>query len=154
MKRNKNHFITQIVHIFLVGVVALTLTSCSGDDGGDNSTTSNTSSPFGSLSGNFTGSIQDSAAGTGTVRGTLSQSGTSISGTLQTFFANPNNNNSGTVSGTVNGTSVTLVFTSSVPTACPFNITLTQTSNTQLSGTYAAFNCTVAVGGTVSITRQ
>lgn len=145
MKRWNSWCMTRLV--VFVFVVVLTLTSCDGGDGDD-------SSPFGSLSGNYVGTLQDSVAGAGTVQATLSESGSSLSGTLQSTFANPQNNNSGTISGTVNGTSVTLTFTPSVPTSCPFNATLTQVSATQLTGTYAAFNCTVAVSGTVNITRQ
>jgi hypothetical protein len=142
----KGWLTTQCRYVAFVFVLALTLTSCGGDDDGDN--------PSGSLTGNYTGTIQDSLAGAGTLQATLSQAGSSLTGTFQTTFANPNNNGSGTISGTVNGTSVTLIITPSVPTACPFNATLTQVSSTQITGTYTALNCTVAESGTVNITRQ
>ena len=148
MKRWIGRFTAQLVHIMFICVLVLTLTSCGGDGGN--------SSPFGSISGNYAGTLQDSIAGAGTVQGTLSESGSSLSGMFQTTFTQSGRTvtSSGTVSGTVNGTSITLTLTPSDPTACPFNITLTQVSDTQLTGTYTAFNCTVAQSGTINVTRQ
>jgi hypothetical protein len=44
-------------------------------------------------------------------------------------------------------------LTPSVPTTCPFNLTATL-SGTTMSGTYAAYNCTVAESGTFTATKQ
>ena len=145
MKWWSDWFTTQLMYVVFVCVLVLTLTSCGGDGGN--------SSPFGSVSGNYAGTIQDSVAGAGTVKGTLSESGSSLSGTFQATSANLQFL-SGTVSGTINGTSITLTFTPSVPTSCPANITLNQVSATQLTGTYVAFNCTQADSGTINVTRQ
>ena len=146
MKQRNSWFATQLMYVVFVCVLVLTLTSCGGDGGN--------SSPFGSVSGNYAGTIQDSVAGAGTVTGTLSESGSSLSGTFQATSANQQQFLSGTVSGTINGTAITLTFTPSVPTSCPANITLNQVSDTQLTGTYAAFNCTQADSGTINVTRQ
>jgi len=146
VKQWNSWFTPQFISVVFACILVLTLISCGGDGGN--------SSPFGSVSGNYAGTIQDSVAGAGTVKGTLSESGSSLSGTFQATSANQQQFLSGTVSGTINGTSITLTFTPSVPTSCPANITLNQVSATQLTGTYAAFNCTQADSGTINVTRQ
>ena len=47
-------------------------------------------SPSGTVSGTWTGTIMDSLLGTGSVRVTLSQSGSTISGTWSATFPDPN----------------------------------------------------------------
>jgi hypothetical protein len=64
---------------------------------------------------------------------TLAQDGSDLTGTYQTTFANARNNGSGSVTGEVNGNAVTLTTTSSVPTACPFNVTATA-QGSQITG--------------------
>ena len=140
-------FITPCRYVLFVCILALTLTRCGGDDDGEKN-------QFGALSGNYTGTIQDSLAGAGIIVATLSQSDSSLSGTLQITFADLQDNTSGTLSGTVNGSAVNLTFTPSDPLSCPFNAALTQVSATQIAGSYVAFNCSVAVSGTVNITKQ
>jgi hypothetical protein len=83
--------------------------------------------------------IRDSVAGDGTLRFTISQSGSDISGTWQATFADPADNNGGTFSGTFDGQSVTLTTTPSNPTSCPFNATATLQGDDRFTGTYAAF---------------
>jgi hypothetical protein len=129
--------------ILCVMLACLALVGC-GDDDDDGDV---------NVSGNFRGTIQDSVAGPGTINASLSQSGNVVSGTYQTFFANPANNGSGTLAGTVSGSSVTLTATPSVATACPFRVT-GSVDDDELTGTYAVFNCTVAVSGTVNLERQ
>ncbi len=151
MRQCKHWCATQLVHVVFVGVLVFTLASCGGDG--------NDSSPSGSLSGNYAGTVQDNVVGDGTVKVTLTESNTSLSGTLQTTFVNPQRNpflrlDSGTVRGTVNGTTITLTFTPSVATACPYDVTFTQVSDTQLTGAYAASQCVVASSGTLNLTRQ
>jgi hypothetical protein len=109
------------------------------------------------VTGTFRGTIQDSIAGTGTITVTLAQDDSDLIGTYQTTFADPRNNSAGSVEGEVQGNAVTLTATPSVtpfvPTACPFNVTAIVNGD-QISGTYAAFNCTVAVSGSLTLTRQ
>jgi hypothetical protein len=109
------------------------------------------------VAGTFRGTIQDSIAGPGTLTVTLAQDDSDLRGTYQTTFADPRNNSAGSVEGEVQGNAVTLTATPSVtpfvPTACPFNVTAIVNGD-QISGTYAAFNCTVAVSGSLTLTRQ
>ena len=124
-------------------LIGIMLAGCGGDDSDDDA----------NVAGTFRGTIQDSVAGTGTLTITLAQNGSDLTGTYQATFANPSNNGGGTVRGEVDGNAVTLTTSPSVPTACPFNATATVNGG-QISGTYAAFNCTVAASGTVNLTRQ
>jgi hypothetical protein len=66
----------------IVLALTLALLGCSGNDEPN-------------LTGTWTGTIQDSAAGTGTVLFTFSQTGTNVSGTWQFTFQNPANNSGG-----------------------------------------------------------
>jgi hypothetical protein len=135
------------IGIGLVMMSWVVLAGCGGD--GDNNDTN--------VAGTFRGTIQDSIAGTGTITATLAQDGSDLRGTYQTTFADPRNNGAGSVDGEVRGNGVTLTaspsVTSFVPPACPFNVTAIVNGD-QISGTYAAFNCTVAVSGTINLTRQ
>jgi hypothetical protein len=72
-----------------------------------------------------------------------------------TGLTNLSNNESGggTLTGSTNASSVSLTLTPTVTTNCPFTVTATQTGN-QLTGTFASFNCTVAITGSVSLTKQ
>lgn len=106
-----------------------------------------------SIVGNWAGTLSDNFAGTGTVAFTFAQSGSTLTGTWSTTYTNAGFNNGGSISGTISGSSVTAVLSPSVPTTCPFNVVGTR-SGSSLSGTYAAFNCQVAVSGTFNATKK
>ena len=86
-----------------------------------------------------------------TVRVTVAQNGSSLTGTWSISAAVQTN--SGSLSGSVTGSSLSITLTPSVPTSCPYQLTATVTGNT-ITGTYASFNCTVAVSGSLTVTRQ
>jgi hypothetical protein len=66
-----------------------------------------------SVSGVYRGTIQDSLVGTGTITATLVQQGTAISGAFDTSFAA--GNGGGSVSGSLDGTMLTLTVTPPQP---------------------------------------
>jgi hypothetical protein len=105
------------------------------------------------VTGNYTGTIQDSVAGAGTITASLAQTNAEVTGTFKVAFKNVAQNNSGSVSGTISGATATVTLTPSVTTSCPFKLTA-QVQSPQISGTYAAFNCQQAVSGTIAVTRQ
>lgn len=109
-----------------------------------------------SLAGTWVGSatITGSAAGTGTIRATIAQTGNALTGTWGSTYANPANNGSGALTGTTNGAAVSLTLNSSVPTACPYNVTGTLSGTTSISGTFATFNCSVSASGPFVLTKQ
>jgi hypothetical protein len=131
---------------------ALVLSACGSDSSSPSSTSSTT------IGGNWAGTVTSSGrlaqVGVGTLRTSIGQNGGALSGTWTVSYTNPANNNSGSLTGLVTGSSVTLTLTSSVPTACPFNVTATLSGSSSMSGTYATFNCTVADGGQFAATKQ
>ncbi len=109
--------------------------------------------PIASVAGTWVGTTSDSVVGAGNIRATIGQSSSALSGTWSSTYSNPSNNNGGTLNGSVSGSSVSLMLTPSVPTSCPFSVTATVTAN-QMSGTYASVSCSVAVTGSINVTRQ
>ena len=135
----------------LVGAVSLLLCTMLLGCGGS---PSSPSAAAANLSGTWAGPLTSTLVGNGTVQVTLNQSGSSLSGTWLSTFPDPSNNNSGSLSGTVNGSNVSATLTPSDPTNCPLNVTATVNGNV-MTGTYAAFNCTVAVvRGSLRPTKQ
>jgi hypothetical protein len=65
----------------------------------------------------------------------------------------PAANDAGNLSGTVSGNGVSMVLSPSVPTYCPYSVNA-QVSGNRMDGTYATFNCTVAVTGTINLVKQ
>ena len=104
-------------------------------------------------SGTWTGTVNDALMGQGTVRLTITQSDSTIAGTWATTYANVTTNNSGSLTGSVNNANVTATLIPTIPTTCPFHATATLSGNA-MSGTYTAFNCAVAVSGSISVSKQ
>jgi hypothetical protein len=129
-------------------VLACALGGCGGQS---------TSSPTSvSVNGNYSGTIQDSFYGAGSIQLTLSQTGGSLMGTYQDAFPAVGAASGGSLTGTVNnGVSLSATLTPGNPTICPFNLTGSITNGgAAISGTYSAFNCTGTETGTSSVTRQ
>jgi hypothetical protein len=103
--------------------------------------------------GTWTGTVSDAVMGQGAVRLTITQTGSSVAGTWATTYPNVTNNNGGSLTGSVNNTSVTATLIPSIPTTCPLNATATLNGNA-MSGTYTAFNCALAVRGTINVSKQ
>lgn len=101
-------------------------------------------------SGTWTGTIEDSVAGTGSATVTLTQSGSDLAGTWQAIFSE--GSNGGSAVGVVNGSEVVLELYPSETSACPYNVVATRSGST-LSGNYSAFNCTASVTGTLTISK-
>lgn len=134
----------------LYGVaLALVLAGCGGDS---DRVGSPTRPPTFTFTGTWIGSAQDSAAGNGGIRATLSQSGNTVTGTWLIQFPAAGFQNSGSVSGTTAGSSMTVVLEPSDPRTCPYRLTASGAGN-QMTGTYAAFDCTVSVAGSIIATR-
>lgn len=102
------------------------------------------------LTGNWTGTATGVFNGqtiTATARLTLAQSGDIVKGTFSS-----SSGNSGTVEGTVTGSTVTGNLFPSVPTNCPATFVYFYSNNT-LSGQTVSYNCTVAGSSQVVFTR-
>jgi hypothetical protein len=128
-------------------VLACTLGGCGGQS---------TSSPTSvSVNGNYSGTIQDSFYGPGSIQLTLSQTGGSLTGTYQDAFTS-GAASGGSITGTVNnGVSLSATLTPGNPAVCPANLTGSITNGgANISGTYSAFNCTGTETGTFNVSRQ
>ena len=126
----------------IVLAITLALLGCSGDDKPN-------------LAGTWTGTIQDSVAGFGTLLLTISQTDTQLTGTWQSTFPNPTNNNGGTLSGTVGDPAIALVLATSRSQACSLTVaaTLDEDNDNHFTGTYASFNCALAQSGSLDVRR-
>jgi len=134
----------RVITFFLAAILAVGLSACGGSGGGPGASTF-------SYSGTWTGTIVDSIGGAGTMTVTIVQSGANIAGTWQALA--PGLTNGGNVVGIVDNTQVLAQLNPSDPTTCPFDVVAVRSGST-LSGTYAAFDCTVAVTGTLVLNRQ
>jgi hypothetical protein len=134
--------------VLIVVSLAATVT-CGG------STPSSPSTP--SLAGTWVGTETDAVAGTGSLQSTISQSGSTLSGTYALSFSNPIFSNGGTLTGTVNGSSVSMTATPSNPAICPaLDAATVNATATQITGTYAAVSGCIFTHqtGTFIVTKQ
>lgn len=106
------------------------------------------------LSGSWSGTISSATSGAGTLGLTLSQSSNSLSGTWTATFSSAQYNNHGTLTGTVSGSSVSMVLTATGQAACPINVSGTLSGSTSISGSYVGSDCTTSSTGTFSATKQ
>ena len=109
-----------------------------------------------SIAGTWSGSIINTTpAGqpNGNVVLTLAQTGSTLSGTWSTTYpTSPSSNNAGTLTGSLSGSGASFTLSPSNPTLCPYSATATVTGSS-MAGTFAAFNCTIAVAGSFSVTK-
>ena len=117
--------------------------------------------PGGPFLGTWAGAIVDSAAGAGTARLVLTQSGAGVSGTFTTTFPTSSFDRAGSVSGTATGATASTFLTPSAPTVCGSGASLSGTmgatvsiAGTKLTGGYSVLLCTGAGSGTLDLTRQ
>lgn len=121
--------------LLLIGV--LFVSACGGGPSGPSTT---------SVAGTWTGTVNDSLAGVVSASMTLAQSGATVSGTWAV------SGNSGSLAGSMSGSSLSAVLSPSNPLTCPYSLTATN-SGSRLIGTYAAFNCSIPISGSIALTR-
>jgi hypothetical protein len=125
----------------LLLVVGLLCSACENRPGGPSDI---------SLTGTWTGTASGSLTSDGSVQVNLTHTGSTISGTWAPIVQG---GSGGTVSGTINGSTVLLTLTPNNSAFCPVAVTATVTAS-QISGTYATINCSVSLTGTFDVTRQ
>ena len=140
-----------------IAVLALCITAACG--GGNSSPTAPTPTPpppppF-SFNGTWTGPITSNVPGVppGTATITITHTGSSLSGTWATVYPDSTFNTAGSFSGTASGMSLEGTLSPSIPTECPYTINATVSGNL-MTGTYASFNCSGVLSGTISLTKQ
>ena len=105
-----------------------------------------------SLSGTWTGSATSTLTSVvGSVRATMTQVGSSLSGTWSVNYPSVGTN-SGTLGGTVTGSAVSVTLYPANPARCAQSMTATLRGSS-LRGTWSTINCTVSASGSVSLTR-
>jgi len=122
-------------------VLALALLRCTGGEA--------------DLTGIWTGTLIDSIAGTGTLRLTITQNTSQLTGTWQSTFADPTNNGGGSLAGSVSEASTALVLSAAQPQACSLTVAVTRdsTDDGHFTGTYVTFNCARTGNGTLDVRR-
>jgi hypothetical protein len=116
------------------------------------------SNPPRPLTGTWTGTIQDSVAGRGTLMLRLSQVEMQLTGTWQMTFPDAQHNNGGTLTGTgiASDLAITMVWSTTQANACSFTVTAMLDNNNEdrVTGTYAPFNCAQPESGSFDVMRQ
>jgi hypothetical protein len=123
-----------------VAILALVLSGCSA------------AAPS-TVAGTWSGTLVDSLSGPGTIQFTISQSESALTGTYTVKFPAAANAVTGTLAGTLSGSTVTLVLTPPNGAGCLEDVTVS-VSGSSMSGTYAYANCGAIDTGTLSLTLQ
>lgn len=106
------------------------------------------------VGGKWTGTIESSTAGTGTLQVNLVQNFLSLSGTWTSDFSGVSRDNGGTVNGRIFGSNVTLtLIPGSLANSCPFAATASASSD-GFSGTYSAFDCPITEAGSFALVKE
>jgi hypothetical protein len=105
------------------------------------------------IAGTWKGTVSDSQLGTGTVTATINQSNAVVTGTWAATYTNAANNNNGSLSGTVDGSNVSILLKPSAVNSCGIQLSATSDGKT-MSGNYSTVQCTETVTGQISVTRQ
>ncbi len=104
------------------------------------------------VAGTWVGTITShQVVGSGPARVTFAQASARLAGTWSA--TGPGGPDRGVLSGLVSGSGVALTLTPNVPINCPFAVFATVNGN-QMTGTYSALNCTAAVSGGLTLTKQ
>ena len=137
-----------LICIWALGASALLTAACGGGGG--------SSSPApASLSGDWAGTTQDSAAGAGSLAMQLAQAGQVVSGSWSVTYSNHNFNNGGDASGSVANSSVQMTFAPASPNPCMTQVTGSVTADARhMSGSYNNGNCPFKETGTFQATKQ
>ena len=110
------------------------------------------------LTGTWTGQLQDSLAGRGTLVLNISQTNRQLMGTWQSTFPDARHNNGGPLSGTgpAQDLLITMVWSAAQPGACSFTVTAMLDNNDEdhFTGTYTPFNCAQPESGSFDVTRR
>jgi hypothetical protein len=107
-----------------------------------------------SISGAWTGAVQDSSGGAGTLTLSLTQSDVRVAGTWSFVFLRSASNVSGTLAGAVFNGAVTLLLTPSTA-SCPIALQMNTSGSGTTTASYApAPSCSLANMGSATITKH
>ena len=106
------------------------------------------------IAGPWSGTINDSAAGSGRLSVSFDQSQCSLGGSWQTAFAAPDASGSGTVTGDADGSSVSFTLVTKTPGACGYQATGALQGSDEISASFATVGSNCASNGNLDILRQ
>ncbi|HWB30830.1 MAG TPA: hypothetical protein VG736_10025 [Vicinamibacterales bacterium] len=139
-------------HAVICAIAILALAGCEKSSPTD---------PSGTLAGNWSGPIAGTAAGDATAQIALTQTGAGVTGTYTLAYTDASKNQSGVAGGTLAGTTLALTLTPAQPLVCgsatlsgTMSATLTMSAPDRLEGSYAAFVCGGAIGGSIALQRR
>jgi hypothetical protein len=116
-----------------------------------------TDAPTTTISGVWSGSMEDDRVGDGVISLTMSQSGASVSGSWSTDFpeASPQKAEGG-VSGILTGSTLTATLSVSSDPTCAFTLTgvVVGSAQSTMAGGYASDGCVPERTGSFTATRQ
>jgi hypothetical protein len=113
------------------------------------------SSSTGPFTGTWTGSINPTFTTAGTLQLVLTQSSSQVTGTWTLTLSNASQNDNGSVSGTISGSSLSANLQPGVPTNCSETVSATLNGSTQLTGTMASNVCSGGFGSTaITLNKQ
>lgn len=109
-----------------------------------------------SLGGEWSGLVADSIAGAGTLNLTVDQNQKRFHGVWNTVFSDSTDDNSGTLTGTINPkhSTINAKLKPSVKGACHFTAIAAVVSATEIRGNYSAVHCSEAVAGSFDLLKQ
>ncbi len=121
---------------------------------------SNPAAPSDALTGRWAG-VLTRGTDTGSTTWQLSQNGPAVTGTWSVNFAGPTPDASGSVGGTVVGTTASLFLTPASEIVCPGGMTLSgimtitaTLSGERMTGSHVTFTCDSVDTGAVDVRRQ
>jgi hypothetical protein len=105
-----------------------------------------------SLSGTYAGTVESpSFAGVGTFDLSLTQTGSTLTGTWMATFQD--GFNGGTLTGAVEDGHITAILAPQDPEVCPLALDAVA-ARARITGTYAAFDCRTAITGVISVSKS
>src|SRR3954466_16232467 len=92
------------------------------------------------IAGTWKGTVTDSQLGSGNVTAIINQSNAAVTGTWSATYTNTANKNAGSLSGTIDGSNVTILLKPSAVNSCGIQLTATSDGST-MNGTYSTVQC-------------
>lgn len=148
MENRRTHSTGRARWFLAAGLWAAIFAACGGGGGGPSC-----GSPP-SIAGPWAGVLNDSDAGGGNLAIDFDQSGCSVGGSWQTSFPDTSFDGSGTITGSADGTAVTISLLTQAPGSCNYKVTGTLRDSSEIAGSYSTFGTSCARSGTFDVLSQ
>lgn len=135
-------------HPIVAALLIALAVACGGGGGGSNCD----NPPL--IAGNWFGSVNDSAAGPGSLGVSFTQDGCDFGGTWQVNFAGTSADNSGTLEGRFEDSALVAELSPANPANCASDVVGSFVGVDTIAGNFAPRNCTTSAGGSFEIRRS